>query len=121
MIVAWSHCPRRSLMTSRRVTRVVVLAAPGRASWVARGPAVAAADPAGHALAIVGAVDVIPARVTAERACAHDVPAVALAFVATAPGHAVALRAGHDDALAGWADCFWHCRSPHRAAVYYQH
>src|SRR5271166_5626402 len=57
-------------------------------AWVGSSPAVAAADPAGHAVAVVGAVDVVPARVTAEGACAHDVMAVALALVASAPADA---------------------------------
>jgi hypothetical protein len=36
---------------------------------------VSAADAEGHAVAVVGAVDVVPAKVAAERAGAHDVPA----------------------------------------------
>src|SRR5215472_3874638 len=57
-------------------------------------PGVAAADVAGHAVAVVRAVDVVPGDVAAERAGASDVAAFAVAFEAIAAGHAVAVGAG---------------------------
>src|SRR5262249_37840516 len=63
-----------------------------------------AADPAGHAVAVVHAVDVVPAWVATQRAGARDVSALALAFVAAPPGDTLAVWAGHDDALAWRGD-----------------
>src|SRR5215470_5705298 len=76
----------------------------GAPAGVVGGPAVAAADAAGHAVAIVGAVDVVPAGVAAERAGAPDVAALTVAFEAVPAGRAVAVGAGHDAGLAWWGD-----------------
>jgi hypothetical protein len=56
-------------------------------------PPVAAASAAGHAVAFVGAVDVVPAGVTAERASTADVAALAVAFEAVRPW--TPLQSGH--------------------------
>src|SRR5215469_1604434 len=85
---------------SRRLARQDL----GQPAGVVGGPPVAAADPAGHAVAVVGAVDVVPAGVAAERAGSPDVAALTVAFEAVLAGRAVAVGAGHDAALAWWGD-----------------
>src|SRR6266516_2656402 len=82
----------------------------GTPPGVVGGPAVAAADPAGHAVAVVHAVDVVPAGIAAQRAGAPDEAALAVAFETVSPGDAVAVGAGDDAALAWWGDGRRHCR-----------
>src|ERR1019366_2117218 len=73
----------------------------GAPPGVGSGPPVAAVDAAGHTAAVVGAVDVVPARVAAERAGATDVASLAVAFKAVPARHAIAVRAWHDGPLPG--------------------
>src|SRR6266567_1580388 len=60
---------------------------------ILRGPSVAAADSAGHAVTIVLAVDVVPGNIPAERAGQPEDLASALALVAVQARHALALGA----------------------------
>src|SRR6266480_632929 len=76
----------------------------GTPPGVVGGPLVAATDPAGHAVAVVGAIHVVPARVAAERAGPPNEAALTAAFDTVPAGDAVAVGAGDDAPLAWWGD-----------------